>query len=254
MQMLRDVLAGWLLLAATSGVLLVFLTPDWPLLGLLACMGFAMMAGLKRTRLGFGPWLACVLLAFAVVLFQTLMLETRISPRALLQPSGMLVATEGLRVHPYARSITIRGFQRAGVTVRVAPVAPPGWAPGQPVPYWVTSSTGRAPQAAWTMPQARAVLAPPLHASDARALAREMAAEWGSPMSSIPVFGAPALIVWAEDPLALAEGSRAWFLRALLLGMAVWPVLLAGSWAVAVVRGWRRKGGGGPSRPPSAGP
>jgi len=254
LQRLRGVVMGWLLMAATSGVMVLFLTLDWPLLGLLVCLAFAMIVGGLWLNCGPDGWAMFFLLAFAVVVFQLPMLETRISPRALLQPSGMLVSTEGLQVHPYARSITLPGFQRGPVRVRVAPVAPPGWAPGQPVPYWVTSSTGRAPQAAWIMPQAWAVMAPPMQASDARGLAREMAAEWGSPMSSIPFFGAPVLIVWAEDPLALAEGSRAWFLRVLLLGMAVWPVLLAGSWAVAVIRGWRRRGDGGTARPPSPGP
>jgi hypothetical protein len=234
---------GWLLLAATSGVMVLFLALDWPLLGLLACMAFAMMAGIRWTRLVVGPWLICILLAFAVVVCQLPMLETRISPRALLHPSGMLVSTKGLQVHPYARSITISGFPRAPMTARVAPVAPPGCAPGQPVPYWVTSCSGRAPQAAWVMPQARAVMAPAMQASDARSLARGMAAEWGSPMYSIPFLGAPVLIIWAEDPLALAEGAREVFLRVLLVGMAVWPVLLAGSWTVAVFLACRKPGG-----------
>jgi hypothetical protein len=241
-ERLRGLFVGWLLLAANSGVMLLFLTLDWPILGFVACMAFAILAGLTRLRCGFDGWLIFILLAFAVVLFQTLKLETRISPRALLQPSAMLVSTEGLQVQPGARSVTIALGHRRPVTVQVAAVAAPGWMPGQPVPYWVITQTGGAPQRAWTRPLDQAVLAPAVNVSDARALSREMAAGWGSPMSSIPFLGAPVMIVWAEDGLALVEATRAWFLRVLLVGMAVWPVLLAGSWAVAVVRGWRRKG------------
>lgn len=229
---LRGLLAGWVLLAATSAVMVLFLMLDWPTLGLVACAAFALAAGMKWLHHTFEGLLLFFLLAFAVVLFQFLLLETRMSPRALLDPASTLVTTEGLRVQPIARAALHRG-RTVETHFRVAPVVPAGWEPGQPVPYWAFHASRRAPQAPWSAPLDQAVLAPAINIADGRELARGMAAEWGS-----PVEGAPVMILWAGDAAALARQSRATFLKVLLVGMATWPVLVAGNWAALA---WQRR-------------
>ncbi|MBU8546607.1 MULTISPECIES: hypothetical protein [Roseomonadaceae] len=236
---LRGLLAGWVLLAATSAVMVLFLMLDWPFLGLLACAAFTLAGGARWLRHTLEGLLMFFLLAFAVVLFQFLLLETRMSPRALLDPTRMLVTTEGLHVQPIARAAVRRG-RTVETHFQVAPVVPAGWAPGQPVPYWAFRASRRAAQAPWSAPLDRAVLAPAINIADGRDLARGMAAEWGS-----PVEGAPVMILWAPDAAALARQSRATFLKVLLLGMAAWPVLIAGNWAVLA---WQRRAR--PSPPP----
>ncbi|NKE43739.1 hypothetical protein HB662_03050 [Roseomonas frigidaquae] len=218
---LQALLRGWRILGGILAAQLLFLTLEWPMMGLLACGFIALFFGILAMR----DFLAFLLLAglgMLMVILQLALLETRVTPLSLLNPGAVLVPTAGLHIHPDARRATRRAAGRVR-HFQVAALVPAGWEPGQPVPYWVLVVGGPGPaRQPWAQPLAQAALAPALDIDEGRDLAREMAARWGSPMPDPPV-----MVLWVRDAAEVARRSRDRVVAIAVACLAAWPVLFS---------------------------